>query len=69
MAKKFQFRLEPVLRLREREADEAKRMVADRLRGVAQVEREMRDAGYELVHSHDFLPEQYFLVFSPADAD
>ncbi len=27
------------------------------------VEREMREAGYTLVARHDFLPEQYFLVF------
>ena len=29
------------------------------------VEREMREAGYRLDASYDFLPEQYFLVFRP----
>jgi hypothetical protein len=27
------------------------------------VEREMREAGYRVAARHDFLPEQYFLVF------
>lgn len=30
-----------------------------------QVGREMRRAGYALVKSHDFLPNQFFLVFAP----
>jgi SAM-dependent methyltransferase len=31
----------------------------------AQVKKEMREAGYSLTESHDFLPDQYFLVFEP----
>jgi len=30
-----------------------------------QVGSEMRAAGYTLIHQHDFLPNQYFLVFAP----
>jgi SAM-dependent methyltransferase len=30
------------------------------------VEKEMGNAGYRLAARHDFLPEQYFLVFEPA---
>jgi ubiquinone/menaquinone biosynthesis C-methylase UbiE len=30
-----------------------------------QIEGEMREAGYRLVESHDFLPRQHFLVFEP----
>jgi flagellar FliJ protein len=41
MAKRFRFRLEPVLRLRQQKADEAKRVVAERLRRVAAVQREI----------------------------
>jgi len=30
------------------------------------VEKEMAQAGYRRVAAHDFLPNQYFLVFTPA---
>jgi SAM-dependent methyltransferase len=30
------------------------------------VQEEMRRAGFALAQSHDFLPDQYFLVFVPA---
>jgi hypothetical protein len=33
------------------------------------VESEMAEAGYELDEQHDFLPEQYFLVFRVGDGD
>ncbi|UCE03570.1 MAG: methyltransferase domain-containing protein [Candidatus Latescibacterota bacterium] len=33
------------------------------------VEREMQAAGFELAHSYDFLPEQYFLVFRLVERD
>jgi len=29
----------------------------------AQVKKEMQEAGYSLTESHDFLPDQYFLIF------
>ncbi len=29
----------------------------------AQIESEMREAGYRLVATHEFLPRQHFLVF------
>jgi len=32
----------------------------------AQVEKEMAQAGYRRIAAHDFLPYQYFLVFTPA---
>jgi len=32
----------------------------------AQVEKEMAEAGYRRITAHDFLPNQYFLVFAPA---
>jgi len=38
--------------------------VADRL-PPAQVTSEMEAAGYKQLQSHDFLPNQYFLVFTP----
>lgn len=38
----------------------AARIAADR------VKAELSSAGYALVHEHDFLPNQYFLVFEPA---
>lgn len=38
--------------------------VSDRL-SPAQVTSEMYAAGYEPLRSHDFLPNQYFLVFTP----
>ena len=30
------------------------------------VEKEMAQAGYRRIAAHDFLPNQYFLVFTPA---
>jgi SAM-dependent methyltransferase len=33
--------------------------------GDATVEGELRAAGYAIVERHDFLPDQYFLVFAP----
>ncbi len=42
MAKRFQFRLETVLRVRRQREDAAKRVVADRLRQIAEVKSEMR---------------------------
>ncbi len=41
MAKRFRFRLAPVLRLRQQKADQAKRVVAERLRRIVQVRREI----------------------------
>jgi len=41
MAKRFRFRLAPVLRLRQQKADQAKRLVADRLRRIGRVRREI----------------------------
>jgi SAM-dependent methyltransferase len=32
-----------------------------------QVKRELAKAGYELAGEHDFLPNQYFLVFRPSN--
>jgi ubiquinone/menaquinone biosynthesis C-methylase UbiE len=40
--------------------------VADRL-PAGQVTSEMDAAGYKLLQHHDFLPNQYFLVFTPKD--
>ena len=33
----------------------------------AQLTAELVRAGYELAADHDFLPDQYFLVFTPSD--
>jgi cyclopropane fatty-acyl-phospholipid synthase-like methyltransferase len=33
------------------------------------IESEMRAAGYTLVENHDFLPDQYLLVFEPTQGD
>jgi hypothetical protein len=33
------------------------------------LEAEMNEAGYVLAESHDFLPDQYFLVFEIRDGD
>ena len=41
MAKRFRFRLEPMLRLRQQQADQAKRVVAERLRRISSVQQEI----------------------------
>ena len=41
MPKQFKFRLDPVLRLRQQQADQAKRVVAERLRRIGDVQREI----------------------------
>ena len=41
MAKRFRFRLEPVLRIRRQEADQAKRVVAESLRTISKIQREI----------------------------